>query len=649
MMKYRKIISIALIIIVIIFSCNKSRLDQPALGQLDETALADKHGVEGLLIGAYALLDGVGLDDFYDPNLGPIGGGGGFQASGSNWIYGSICGGEAYKGSDPGDQIAILYIENFNADASNGYFNEKWRAVYAGVARCNAVLRVMRKANDMTPDDTTEISAEARFLRAHYHFEAIKMWNKVPFVDESVTYDAGNYYLDNDTLIWPAIERDFKYAMENLPLTQPAVGRANKYAAEAFLAKAYMFQHKYADAQPLLNDLIEKGETAGGLPYALAKNYGDNFNAEFKNKNEAVFSVQSSVNDGASGLNGNIGDILNFPYPNGGSAPGGCCGFFSPSQWLVNHFKTDPVTGLPDLDHFNEEDLKNDTGYARDSIFTPYSGTLDPRLDWTVGRRGVPYLDWGPEPGDLWIRFADFGPYTPKKSSYYKSQYGHLTDPGFWSGGATANNINLIRFADILLWAAEVEIEIGDPDKARGYVNMVRERAADPSGRVKNEDNIPNAKAVTNSQAEFDIINDPSFKDIQPFDWVVRNDLNQTWVLLTVKADGTKVWNAYSTPNYKVGLYQNTWADKEFARKAVRYERMLELGMEGHRFFDLVRWGIADTELNKYFEKEKSFIQYLKDGHFIKNQNEYFPIPQHQIDLSIDAKGFQHFHQNPGY
>ena len=85
---------------------------------------------------------------------------------------------------------------------------------------------------------------------------------------------------------------------------------------------------------------------------------------------ESVFSVQTSVNDFASGNNGNYGDVLNFPQ-NGG--PGGCCGFFQPSQWLVNHFKTDPATGLPDLDHFNDKNVKNDEGYESDSaIYTLY-------------------------------------------------------------------------------------------------------------------------------------------------------------------------------------------------------------------------------------------------------------------------------------
>jgi hypothetical protein len=204
-----------------------------------------------------------------------------------------------------------------------------------------------------------------------------------------------------------------------------------------------------------------------------------------------------------------------------------------------------------------------------------------------------------------------------------------------------------------------VEIEVGDLDKARGYVNIVRERANNPSGWVKNEDNTPNAKAVTNSQSEFDIINDPSFTDIQPFDWIVRNDLNQTWVLLTIKANKTKVWNAYAVPSYKVGIYQNTWTDKEFARKAVRFERVLELGMEGHRFFDLQRYsidpiahsnnGYMADEINKYFQKEETLRPHLNQAHFTENKNEYFPIPQHQIDLSIDKNGVKHLKQNPGY
>ena len=321
----------------------KTNLDQRALGQLDETAIANKKGVQGLLIGAYSLLDGFSKDERGIET-------GGWGSAASNWIYGSVCGSEAYTGSVESDQPEIRKIERFQPGPYNIYIAQKWSALYAGIQRANTVLRVMRKAKDMSSADTTAARAEALFLRAYYHFEAVKIWKNVPFVDESITYEAGNYYLSNDSLIWTAIENDFKFAAANLPPTQlAAIGRANKYAAEAFLAKVYMFEHKFSDAQPLLKNLITNGVTAGGKKYALV-NYADNFNPATKNSAEAVFSTQMSVSDNALGANGNWGDALNFP--NGGG-PSGCCGFFQPSQWLVNHFKTDAISGLPDPDNYN--------------------------------------------------------------------------------------------------------------------------------------------------------------------------------------------------------------------------------------------------------------------------------------------------------
>jgi hypothetical protein len=316
-----------------------------------------------------------------------------------------------------------------------------------------------------------------------------------------------------------------------------------------------------------------------------------------------------SVNDHADGINGNVGDILNFPF--GflyGQQPGLCCGFFMPSQYLVNHFKTSPVSGLPDLDNFNVQDVKNDQGLKSSDPFTPYDGTLDPRLDWTVGRRGIPYLDWGLHPGKSWIRVQEQnGPYSPKKNSYYKSQEGLLTENTGWTNGVTANNVNLIRYADVLLWAAEVETETGSLDKAQDYVNIIRSRAADPNGWVHTylDPNDP-SKGFTN----------------------------------TVAAN-------YFIKEYPPGYFATKGQD--YARRAIYYERMLELGMEGHRFFDLVRWGIADKEINAYFLKEKTLRTYLNSAVFTKNKNEYFPIPQTEIDLSAGADGVRKMKQNPGY
>ena len=580
-MKYFKIPFIFFVAGIIMCACKKSYLDKLPLGELDETALANKKGVEGLLIGAYSLLDGIG------GNKSDIG------SAGSNWIYGSICGSEAYIGSSQNDagNTSIVPFEMFTATATNENLASKWGTVYDGIQRANDVLRIMKKAKDISEIDQKRIAAEAKFLRAHYHFEAKKMWDKVPYIDESITYVAGNYRVGNDKDIWPDIENDLKYAVDNLSPTpyQGAVGRANKYTAMALLAKAYMFQKKFAEAKPLLEAIINSGK------YHLV-NYHENFNPETKNRSESVFSVQMSVNDGAGGLNGNYGDLSNFPGTGMfGSQPGACCGTFQPSQYLVNHFKTDAITGLPDLDNFNVVNVKYDSALLSADPFTPYTGTLDSRLDWTVGRRGIPYLDWGIHPGKDWIIDQNYGgPYSPKKNVYYKSQETHLTDADFWGNVTTANNVNLIRYADVLLWAAEVEVEIGSLEKAKEYVNQVRRRAADPSGWVK-------------------------------------------------KADGTPA------ANYKVGEYTNAWTDKSFARKAVRYERILELAMEGHRFFDLVRWGIADTEINAYIQKEKQMRTYMNSVVFKKNCNEYFAIPQTQIDLSAGADEVRKMKQNPCY
>jgi hypothetical protein len=322
-----------------------------------------------------------------------------------------------------------------------------------------------------------------------------------------------------------------------------------------------MFQRDYTGAKPLLDDIIDKG------PYALVSCYHDNFKIATENNSESVFEVQNSVADGGSGQNGNFGDNLNFPYNAG---PGGCCGFFQPSQNLVNAFKTD-ADGLPLLDTYNNEDVKNDEGLASTAPFTPYEGNLDPRLDWTVGRRGIPFLNWGIHPGRNWIRDQNFaGPYTSMKYTFYQGE-----NAGAESNTANANNYRALRYADILLMRAEVAVEENELGLALTIVNEIRDRA----------DNC-----------------------------------------VVTKADGTPA------ANYKVGQY-TAFPSQEYARKAVQFERRLELAMEGHRFFDLVRWNTAAETLNAYLAKESTKRTYLNGATFEKGKDEYFPIPQTQIDI----------------
>lgn len=580
--------------LAIIYACNKNFLDKQPQGAFNPAVLANRPGVEGLLIGAYHMLSGQG---------GAAGNNWGNAAS--NWVFGSVVADDSYKGSTPSDQGDIVPIETWAYNTNNPYFNQKWQAVYDGVQRANDVLRVLPLATDIPDADKAVIAGEARFLRGHFHFEAKKMWNNVPYADETTTETSNVDEQGNYVDVWPQIEADFQFAVDNLPETQPHAGRANKSAAKAYLAKVYMFQSKYNQAKPILEDLIANGQTAKGEKYGLM-NYEANFNAAQDNSKESVFAYQASVNDG-SGTNGNYGDNLNFPNSGG---PGGCCGFNNPSISLANAYKTD-ANGLPLFDTYN-------TGNNVSNPTSPYTGTLDPRIDWVIGRPGIPYFDWGPHPGPTWIRDPGTnGYFSPKKNIYAKSQQGTLssTETAFW--GPTqmdANNVNIIRFADILLWAAECEIEIGTGEKAREYVNLVRARAADPTGWV-----------YDNSDYDAN---------------------NGKYVTQTTPAD-----------NYNIGLYPaGAFNDKAYATKAIRFERRLELAMEGMRFFDLQRWDkgtgtVMAPELNAYATAEKtrpSIFAVNPGATFTANKNEYYPIPQTQIDIK-NAAGEVKLKQNPGY
>ncbi len=575
-------------------ACRKDYLEIGPLGTTGEATLANKAGVNGLLVGAYSLLDGWGVPNTTYYFVGV-----------SNWVFGGVTSDDAHTGTQASALPPMEAVESYNYDPTLIPFNHKWMVLYAGVQRANDVLRVLAKVTDpsLSAEEAKQIKAEATFLRALYHFEAAKMWENVPYVDESVSYAGGNYNVANTSPVWPKLEADFKFAADNLTPTKTEVGRANSWAAKAFLAKVYMFQDKYTEAKPLLEDIIANGVTASGRKYALV-NYADNFNPVKKNSAESIFAVQMSIAE--SFQNGNYGDALNFPM----GGPATCCGAYQPSFSLVNSYKTDPRTGLPLLDSFNNEDVKNDQGIESSTPFTPYEGTLDSRLDWTVGRRGIPYLDWGLHPGKAWIRVqAVAGPYSPIKTVYYQADRATTSSSARW----TSNNYTMIRFADVLLWAAEAEVEIGSLAKAQEYVNRVRARAADPAGWVK--------------------------KYIDP-------------------ANPLRGFTSEPAANYKVGLYTNefTTKGKDFAREAVRFERKLELAMEGHRFFDLRRWdngtGYMATVLNDYVKHETTIpgydFTYMKGATFKKGKTELYPIPQAQIDLSV-VNGTPTLKQNPGY
>ena len=559
----------------VVFACKDNFLDVPATGSLSDAELGSQKGIEGALISSYSMLTGRGND---------------FYTGSSNWFWGSVVGGEATKGSNAGDQSQMNEVMSYSTLPSNSSSYNKYKADYEGIVRANSTLALLAKATTITDSSVVRrIRGEARFLRGHYYFDLKKIFNNTPYVDQT----SGSAIVVNDKDLWPFIEADFKYAYDNLPETQGAVGRANKWAAGAYLAKTYLYERKYAEAKAVFDAVIANGKTAGGLVYGLVAKYSDLFNANTSDNNqESVFAIQAAVNTGST-ANANPDFILNFPYNTGSNGPAGCCGFFQPTFELVNSFRTS-ASGLPLLDgSYNNaaNEVKSDMGLASSAAFTPDAGNLDPRLDRSVGRRGIPYLNWQDHPGNDWIRDQSYGgPYSPKKFVFAK---GEDHDVNSWGGsGLTGINVSIIRFADVLLMAAECEVELNNLEKARTYVNLVRTRASNPT------------------------------------DFVTKN--------------GTLV------AKYTISTYPGPWTDQATARAAVRFERKLELSGEGHRFFDLVRWGNGNAKslVDAFLAEEKTKLPTTyKDANFVNKKSEYQPIPQAEIDLV----GRDKLKQNDGY
>lgn len=597
-----------------ILSCSKDFLERPPYGAISDADLANRTGVEGLLVGAYSMLDGSGYNDWLiDAHNTTV----------WNTWFGSVGADDAHKGSISGAQTYRAQIENKTYTPSNEAFYQKWKFLYGAIGRTNETIRMLAKTTGIFSDaEATQIIAQARCLRGIYHFEAAKIWNNIPFIDETIEASANNFKVPNtqDPQTWPEvwanIEADFQFAIDNLPPTQAQVGRVNSWVAKAFLAKTYMQQAKLAEALPVLTDIIDNGLSVKGAKLDLMPKFFDLFRSETENGVESLFDVQMSVNEQASqGANGNDGVNFNYP-PWIGVAGWG----HQPSFNLVNAFKTQG--GLPMLDNFNDVNVKHNYPLAPTDPFVPEVGTLDPRLDWTVGRRGLPYHDWGIMNQAPHI---DGGPYWGKKWVIFKSEPAQQKVDGWKMQSGI--NFPMVRFADILLMAAEAEIEVGDPEKARGYVNRVRARAANPAGMLKRYNN---------------------------------------------DADPSQGFSAVNAANYDIQQYPGgSFGDKAYARKATRFERRLEFATEGHRFFDLQRFDRIDKKfggaanymagvLNAYMQSEPlkyeavlpagQTYSILKGATFTAGKHEVYPIPQDEIERSRVGNDQQAtLKQNPGF
>jgi hypothetical protein len=529
-------------------------------------------------------------------------------ASITNWTYGSVASDDAGKGSYIGDQIPINEIEQWNASTTNNYPADKWILnIGMGVNRCNIVLNVIAKTPDLTEAAANQYKAEARFLRALYYFESwLVFGEKVPLITEDKIDEAATISNDNAPgAVLKFIIDDLTFAAANLPEKQAQPGRATKYAAMALAARAHLQVLDYASAKPLLDNIINSGK------FTLADKFFDNFRIAKNNNSESIFEIQRNVNDINESLNGEMGIGLNAPY-----APelGMCCGFHQPTQNLANAFKVD-AAGLPLFDTFNNTDLKNDAGITSSEEFIPATDLLDPRIDFTMGRRGLPYMDWGIMRGQDWIRDQAWGgPYvTVEKTFFYKSERGSLSTTTGWQTGINANNFRYLRLGHILLWRAEVAASEGDLATALKYVNMIRTRAD---------------KEKVMGKVSLYKLGDPAIN---------TGDAWKQYVDFTVPA-----------ANYKIGTY-TAFANKDEAMRAVQWEQRLEFATEGMRFFDLRRWdkakpGSMKATLEAFAAADQRVRPLVMKGATFDEKDKYMPVPQVQLDLQPGV-----LKQNTGY
>jgi hypothetical protein len=371
--------------------------------------------------------------------------------------------------------------------------------------------------------------------------------------------------------------------------------------------------------------LVTLRDVKANGPYALQPSFDQVWTARqaYRNGPETILAYQASVRDGEpNGNNSNFGERLNFPHE---GSHFGCCGFHQPSYNLVNFYQVD-AAGLPiAITSSAWNSPTPDTNFAAGNF-----RAIDPRLDWTVGRDNVPYKDWTVQ-NRSWIRDASYsGPYSPKKNVHERSSNGE-NNVGWQTTQTNDVPMHLYRYADMLLLLAEAEVEAGGAaglTNALAIVNQIRARA----GATAQGCGLPGSDTVVTNKYPT-CLTDATIAGMA---------IPLTAVSATLDTLRTP-WAAY-----RIGLYPS-FPSQAYARQAVHIERRLELAMEGQHFFDLRRWGGADTAIANYRAKESSRIPYISAAAtFALPKYLYFPIPSIQIDLSA-LGGVPQLQQNPDW
>jgi starch-binding outer membrane protein, SusD/RagB family len=340
----------------------------------------------------------------------------------SLWVFGDVVSDDAVKGGSAGDQSDIQFLEEFNYSANNGFLEKIWKHYYEGISRANYLLYYGPDI-DMDPALNARILGEAKFLRAYLYFNLVNIFGAIPLkINPPLSSEDINKPTSSVTEIYAQIEKDLEEASTVLSETYEGAntGRATKGAALGLLAKAHLYQGEWEQTLTAISAL-----DALGL-YELQPVYKNNFIDSTQNSSESIFQIQH-----LSGQSPKLGSHLN--------------------QWLgpfvYNGYGFDiPVQDF--VDEFEKTDL----------------GVVDPRLDYTVGREGQPWIDGTP-----------FDP-TWSSTGFMQKKHEQPKNEEPIIGDASLDYVYL-RYADILLMKAEALNELNRTAEALVPLNEVRKRA----------------------------------------------------------------------------------------------------------------------------------------------------------------------------
>lgn len=584
-----KTTQILLLFSLSLFISCKQFLDVNPKGVLSEGQIQSPQDVEKFVIAAYAYMPTLGFGDTHNP-----------------WIQ-DVRSDDSYKGGGGiGDQYPWHEMEVFTLlTPLVGNNDGPWYRGYCGISRTNTALRQLFKQDENALPSKNQRIAEMKFLRGYIYLGMKLRWKYIPWIDETTPEDAVAVEgisnrpdsAKNDLYLWDHIIKDLEDAVKVLPEQQTEKGRPTKYAAHALAAKALLFRaYEQDDKHNVINinketltralAHIDQITAKEGSMFGLQADFAENFLPEFDNATkESLWEIQYSISNGGvhDWTNGmtNIGNELNAPWW-AGKFP--CCDFHKVSYTLINAFKTDN-TGLPDFTNYNNTEIPGNT-YKQ--YFTEHE--FDPRLSHTAAIPGYPWKY------NNNLLYEEGGSRSILEYGYFNSLKEQV-DPScscIFKPFFTYNSLNekVIRYSEVLLWKAEILIQLDRIQEALPLINRIRARAAQSVVRLK-------------------------------------------------KPDGS-LWMNYKVSEYKPG--ENCIWNKAFAWQALMWENRLETACEGRRFFDLMRWGQLEPVMNAHFEKEKKRFGIFNQARFTKGRDEFLPIPQAQMNWSHGG-----YKQNPGF